>query len=53
VKMLDCANISGSVDGWKVVSANHDHSVRCTVELKADGLYATLADCRGVTIIFR
>ena len=53
VKVVNCANISGSVDGWKVVSANHDRPVRGTVELKADGLYAKLADSRGVTVIFR
>ena len=53
VKIVNCANISGSVDGWKVVSANHDRPVRGTVELKADGLYAKLADSRGVTVIFR
>ena len=53
VKVVNCANISGSVDGWKVVSANHDRPVRGTVELKADGLYATLADVRGITVIFR
>ena len=53
VKVVNCANISGSVDGWKVVSANHDRPVRGTVELKADGLYAKLADVRGITVIFR
>ena len=53
VKVVNCANISGSVDGWKVVSANQDRPVRGTVELKADGLYATLADVRGITVIFR
>ena len=53
VKVISCADISGSVAGWKVVSANAARPVRGTLELRSDGLYATLADSRGVTIIFR
>ena len=53
VKVVSCADISGSVAGWKVVSANAARPVRGTLEVKADGLYATLVDWRGITIIFR
>lgn len=54
VKVIDCANITGSVQGWKAVSTDGKKSV-CSREftVRPDGLYVKLHGPYGMLLIVR